>query len=260
MRYTLSARCSNHGVIKGDVTLGAGNDRLENVGGILRGNLSGGDGDDTFILATGRVTGDVNGGAGNDDFDLGQSSVAGHVAGGDGNDIYRVYDADAKIVERAGEGDIDSLYARSDYTLRNNVHIEYLYTISAGVSLTGNNLDNYMLGNSIGGEHLSGGGGKDTLNGQGGADILTGGAGSDSFVFKPGDGVDHISDFTAKGMDQDHVNLTSDFGFDTFDELKSYLSQHGDHVLMNLGFGDKVIFDHVTLSDLSAANFTFDMS
>jgi Ca2+-binding RTX toxin-like protein len=247
----------NRGVIKGNVSLGAANDYVLNAGGVIKGDLSGGDGRDKFTLFSGKVTGDVLGGEGNDDFYLGHGSVGGIVAGGNGDDTYRVDHADAHIVEKANQGDYDALYAETDYQLGKNVHIEYLEANATGISLTGNNLANYIVG-SLGDEHLSGGGGTDVLKGLNGSDILTGGLGSDNFVFQPGDGVDHVTDFTAQGIDQDHINLTPDFGIESFHELKSHLSQHGDNVVMNLSFGDKVIFDHVTLSDLSAANFSFD--
>jgi len=203
------------------------------------------------------VGGDVLGGEGSDDFYLGHGSVGGVVAGGNGDDVYRVDHADAHIVEKAGQGDYDIVYAKTDYQLSKNVHVEYLLADATGISLTGNNLANHMTG-SFGDDHLSGGGGSDILSGLGGFDILTGGAGSDNFIFQPGDGVDHVTDFAAHGLDQDHINLFPDFGIETFHELKSHLSQHGDAVVMNLGYGDKVVLNHVTLSDLNASNFSFD--
>jgi Ca2+-binding RTX toxin-like protein len=50
-------------------------------------------------------------------------------------------------------------------------------------------------------EMLVGTAGHDIINGKAGNDVLTGGAGADTFIFRPGDGADRITDF-ASGTDR----------------------------------------------------------
>src|SRR5207302_1726005 len=66
-----------------------------------------------------------------------------------------------------------------------------------GQSLTGNELDNLIVGGT-GPDILSGGGGSDYLAGYGGGDTLTGGSGSDTFGGTAAElNGDTITDFSA---------------------------------------------------------------
>ena len=77
------------------------------------------------------------------------------------------------MIEAAGQGS-DSVYTYVDYTLTAGQEVEYLRVLgSAALTLTGNELNNILLG----------GVGNDTLNGGGGNDRLEGRDGSDTFVF-----------------------------------------------------------------------------
>lgn len=136
------------------------------------------------------------GSSGNDTLD--GRGGADTMTGGAGNDTYYVDNAGDKVIEAAGGGR-DTVYSSVNYTLAAGQEIETLRVNgSAGLSLTGNELANSLIGSS-GNDTLNGGGGNDTLQGQGGQDRLTGGAGADKFVFNQplvAGNVDTIVDFT----------------------------------------------------------------
>ncbi|MFJ3264034.1 M10 family metallopeptidase [Pseudomonas sp. NPDC086581] len=143
------------------LTGGAGNDILQGFGG--RDLLFGGEGND--ILA-----GDIGGD---------------YLFGGTGNDKYLIFDASATIIEYQDEG-IDSIQIGSDsitsYTLADNVENLLSPSLGSNISITGNNLSNY----------ISLGRGNSTIIGGKGDDILEGGTGSDTYIFNKGDGADLI--------------------------------------------------------------------
>ena len=99
------------------------------------------------------------------------------MVGGDGNDIYYVKQAGDVVTEGVGGG-TDTVNARIDYTLGNNVENLTLYGGSV-IDGTGNSLDNTLSGNSL----------RNTLDGAGGTDTLIGGAGSDRYVVDSTDDV-----------------------------------------------------------------------
>ena len=154
----------------------------------LSDTLSGGAGNDVL---TGDTFGNVLiGNAGNDTLD-GQAG-ADRMEGGIGNDVYIVDNALDVVAETAGNG-TDLVQTSIDYALRANV--ENLSARGAfGLSLSGNDLDNAILG----------GIGNDKLYGRLGKDALTGGAGKDVFVFdsavakKKNANIDSIVDFNVK--------------------------------------------------------------
>ena len=93
--------------------------------------------------------------------------------GREGDDSYLANSNDV-VIENAGQGS-DILYARSDYTLVAGLSIEVLATAdnnaTTALRLTGNELDNYVIGNA----------GANRLDGGGGSDILWGREGDDSY-------------------------------------------------------------------------------
>ncbi|TLD45002.1 MAG: Calcium-dependent protease [Accumulibacter sp.] len=108
------------------------------------------------------------------------NSAANTLAGGLGNDIYGVGTNDL-MIELPGQG-LDEAYTYGDYTLEAGVSVEYVYlNVTAGKTITGNELANYIRGN-IGNDTLNGQGGNDILDGGLGADVLSGGAGDDSYT------------------------------------------------------------------------------
>jgi len=118
--------------------------------------------------------------------------------GGTGNDRYRVDNAGDHVIELAGQG-TDTVFASVSYALDAGSEVEVLRAAagSTGIALTGNELNNIVIG----------GDGDDTITGGGGRDLLTGGAGHDTFVFTAladsaaGAARDKIADFV-EGVDK----------------------------------------------------------
>ena len=77
-----------------------------------------------------------------------------------------------------------------------------------------------VLGGTAGDDVLSAFAGNETLLGGSGNDTLTGGEGDDLFVFRPGDGVDVILDFTAGSGSEDVIDLLA------FDAARPELPLH----------------------------------
>jgi Ca2+-binding RTX toxin-like protein len=233
------------------LTGGLGNDTLDGQNG--SDTLIGGTGDDTYIFAAGDTVIEVSGegidtvqtavthslaanverlvltggtainGTGNDlDNELFGNTAANTLSGGlgadamtggSGNDTYVVENVGDTTVELAGGG-TDLVQSSINFTLAANVE-NLTLTGSAGLSGTGNDLDNVLTGNG-GANSLTGGGGNDTLNGGAGADTLTGGLGDDIYV------VDTLSDVlveaSAEGTDTIQTGLTFSLG-DHFENL-----------------------------------------
>jgi serralysin len=138
--------------------------------GVVIENAVGGSGDDSLIgnavanVLTGNAGNDIlNGGAGADT-----------LIGGFGNDRYVVDQTGDVIVEGAGEGGEDWVFASASYGLTAGAYVEVLGTTwadgTAAISLTGNELAQSIYGNA-GANLLAGGGGADGLNGGFGNDI-----------------------------------------------------------------------------------------
>jgi Ca2+-binding RTX toxin-like protein len=159
----------------------------------------------------------INGAAGNDTLDGGAGLDT--LAGGAGNDTY-LRDASAPdvITENAGEG-TDTVLSSGDYALGANV--ENL-TLSTGLSGSGNELDNVLIGNAAS-NLLSGLAGNDTLGGADGADTLDGGVGNDSIDGGAGDD-----------------RMLGGLGDDTF-----YVDSAADVVVENAGEGTDLVISSV---------------
>lgn len=137
--------------------------------------------------------------AGNDTLDGGPADAT--LAGGIGNDVYivdsapsidqwgRVASTGDVIIEGLNAG-IDTVQSSVSHTLGANV--EHLVLTAAGLSGTGNALNNRLTG-STGSEMLDGGAGHDTLDGGQDADVLVGGTGNDLYV------VDDAGDLVLEG-------------------------------------------------------------
>jgi len=178
----------------------AGDGPFRGIGNGLDNVISGNSGNNR--LNGGRGDDILYGGAGDDVF--ADPWGANRLIGGQGNDTYRITQSGSRIVELAGEG-VDRVFASINFTLRyHSQDLENLKLIGrADLNGTGNGRDNILNGNrgdnaldgAWGDDRLFGRGGDDRLRGDLGDDVLTGGRGHDSFVFRPGDGSDRITDF-----------------------------------------------------------------
>jgi Ca2+-binding RTX toxin-like protein len=102
-----------------------------------------------------------------------------------------------------------------------------------------------------GNDVLNGGKGNDILLGGGGDDVLTGDQGSDIFVFGPGSGHDHITDFEKK----DVIAIDGVSGVDDFSDLT--IISAGKNAVISWGTGDTITLDGYKASKLSEADFSF---
>ncbi len=118
----------------------------------------------------------------------GATGLAQNLAGGGGNDRYYVKNAGAGVFEASGQGS-DTVFAAVNFVLGTNQAIEILQADAGntGLSLTGNNLANTILG----------GAGADRLRGGLGNDIVKGGGGNDIFLF--GSAAEHSPTETING-------------------------------------------------------------
>ena len=112
--------------------------------------------------------------------------------GGAGDDTYIMDLTNDVVVELVGEGTDTIKTSNPSYTLAANVE-NLVLTASGGAKLTGNGLDNSIIGNTA----------SNWITGAGGADRLMGGAGNDNYLYERGDGTDRIieNDPTSGNMD-----------------------------------------------------------
>jgi len=105
-----------------------------------------------------------------------------------------------------------------------------------------------------GSDTLIGGKGDDILVGGGGDDFLTGSQGEDMFVFGPGSGDDHVTDFAKK----DTIAINGVAGVDGFSDLS--IVNVGGSAVISWGTGDSITLDGYKASKLSASDFSFGES
>jgi Ca2+-binding RTX toxin-like protein len=168
--------------------------------------LTGGAGNDTLV------------GNGGNDVLIGGTGVDTSY-GGAGDDYHFVDNAADVVVEAAGEGTNDRVFASVSYTLAAGTEVEMLTTDwhigTDAINLTGNEIANAIYGNE-GANMLSGGGGNDTLVGNGGNDVLIGGTGIDTSYGGAGDDyyfVDNAADVVIEtaGQGSDRVFASASY-------------------------------------------------
>jgi Ca2+-binding RTX toxin-like protein len=199
--------------------------------------LQGSSGSDTLI---GRSGNDVlDGGAGAD-----------RMVAGAGDDTYYVSEAGDLVVELANEG-IDAVHSAVSYTLSANVEQLFLdgsargslpplptlppRAMVAGLTGTGNALDNLLVGNAEN-NVLTGLGGNDTLDGRGGNDTLAGGPGNDRYLFGRGAGRDTIEENDATAGNTDSLVFAHDVHFDQL-----WFRKQGNDLQVSLMGGDDLL-------------------
>jgi len=121
------------------------------------------------------------------------------------------------------------------------------------VNLVGGSEPDILYGHA-GNDTLDGGGGNDYLNGGAGNDILTGGAGNDHFVFKFGDGLDTITDFTPANGGGDIIELHG-YGVTSFSALQSLMTQVGPNIVIAFDDQNHITLDNVTIAQLHSGDF-----
>lgn len=102
---------------------------------------------------------------------------------------------------------------------------------------------------------VDGGAGDDTLWGGGGDDEFTGSDGADVFVFGEGHGDDTVTDFNVEDDTLALMYATTDF--QSAADVEAASSEVNGGVLIDIGGGDSVFLDGLSLSDLSELNYVF---
>ena len=159
------------------------------AGGNFNDTLNGLGGDDKLYGNGGNDL--LNGGSGNDVLNGGTGADV--MLGGTGNDTYYVDDPGDVVTELVNQG-TDTVHTTVSYALSPNVEILIADT-DTGLSLTGNNLDNTIIG----------GDGNDRINGGKGADHMNGGAGNDTYI------VDNVGDMITDTSGIDTVITRIDY-------------------------------------------------
>ena len=118
----------------------------------------------------------------------------------------------------------------------------------------GGNGDDELFGDA-GNDTLIGDNGADRLTGGVGNDVMTGGRGADTFVFASNSGADRITDFDVQGLDV--IRLQGIAGLSSFAAVKAGLSSTSSGAVLTLGTGSSILFEGVSASSFTAANFVF---
>lgn len=211
--------------------------------------FTGGTGSDTVNAGDGTDT--IGGGAGDDQVfgGLGVDSIT----GGDGSNYLRGDDGDDIVQGGAGFDDIngnmgrDSLAGGSGNDWVVGGKDDDIVFGEGGNDLVYGNLGNDTVGGGAGQDTVRGGQGDDLVRGDDGNDILSGDLGNDTL--DGGLGADIFLTFATTGSDKvigfnagegDRVQL---------DPGTTYtLSQDGADVIINLGFGNRMVIEGVQLS------------
>ena len=163
--------------------------------------------------------------------------------GGGGDDSYIVNSISTVVVE-AFDGGIDEVRSSMGFALPDHVENLYLVGNNGSKDATGNALPNIIVGN----------GGNNVITGGHANDILTGGGGADTFVFERGDGSDIITDFQAGTNGRDVVRL-DDYGFSTFEDLRSAMTEVGADTHLALSSFETLVFRDRQVSDFVEDDF-----
>ncbi|WPN44881.1 autotransporter outer membrane beta-barrel domain-containing protein [Pseudomonas sp. P8_241] len=185
---SLAFPAGGSGTVTGNVTFGAGNDKVDMISGVIVGTVLQGDGDDTFTIGAGQVTGAVLQGDGVDNF-LMSGGIIGSLAQGDSPDRFLM--TGGTITGAFEDGDEARMTAgsigRVDMKLDDN-----LFDMSGGEIkgnlVTGFGTDTIILsGGRIGG-NLSVSGGNDRITVTGGEIVgeIRASAGNDTLKWSDG--------------------------------------------------------------------------
>ncbi|TIV25014.1 MAG: autotransporter outer membrane beta-barrel domain-containing protein, partial [Mesorhizobium sp.] len=237
---TLTFPSGGTGQISGNVSFGAGTDRIDMQSGTITGTVDQGDGTDFFTIGAGTVAGNVQQGAGIDDFNMSGGQI-GSLNQGDGLDTFTM--SGGRIVDFFDDG--DHAVMTGGRIGRVNMKLDQNYfNMSGGVIdrnlVTGFDKDTIILsGGTIGG-NISVSGGNDSITiagGTVGGDVLLS-FGADNFVW---DGGGIIYGSVDLGADNDTAKLSN--------LTKANL---GGADALNGGLGtDTLTFDNVTLDGIA---------
>ncbi|NVK42691.1 MAG: calcium-binding protein [Oceanospirillaceae bacterium] len=232
---------------------GAGSDRL--YGGTHNDNISGGAGNDVIYGGHGADT--LDGGAGTDavQYLASGTGVTVNLATGLGSAGQARGDVLSNIENINGSRASDHLIGDDG----NNKFVGYggWDTLEGGAG--DDRLEGWrgkdVLDGGDGDDYLFGGADEDTLTGGAGNDTLVGGTEGDLFIFEAGSGEDVITDFEA---DLDRLDLSATAtDFTDLASLQAATSEVDGGILIDLGGGDTLLLQGLTLSDLATTGIMY---
>ncbi|MEL7232609.1 MAG: hypothetical protein AAGJ85_08885, partial [Pseudomonadota bacterium] len=139
-----------------------------------------------------------------------------------------------------------------DDTITGDANENRLFGLGGNDTLNGEGGDDWLYG-SAGMDILNGGEGFDRFFGGNGADTMTGGGGRDVFYFGFSDGTDTITDFDQDGNDV--LVFQAGSGANAVGDL--IISQQGDDVRIEYGFGGILIIEDQLVSDMTMDDYIF---
>jgi len=182
--------------------------------------------------------------------DVVRNSIGDRIFGGDGQDVVFAEFGFSNDRVFADAGDDIVFSGGGDDQVFGNLGNDFI---------SGESGDDILFGGA-GRDTLQGGSGNDELFGGAGNDLLTGGTGKDTFYFNATGGRDAITDFNVQDDTLFLANTVTDFT-----DLQSVLDAarvsqgftDGPAVTIDLGGGNSLLLNDVTLEDLSSINFIF---
>ena len=168
------------------------------------------------------------------------------LVGGAGDDTYYISDPKTQVVE-AANGGVDTVATWTNHTLEANVE-----NITARA-------DNLTIAGNVGNNILTATGARDVLWGGGGADVfIDAGAGQERFMFAPGGGQEVVMGFQTAAATHDYIGLGG-YGFTTFAQVQSHMTQVGSDTLLTLSTSDAVLLKGVSVASLTASDFLLNV-
>jgi Ca2+-binding RTX toxin-like protein/beta-glucanase (GH16 family) len=169
----------------------------------------------------------------------------GHLmSGGAGDDSYTVSSSGDSVSEAPGGG-IDTVTVKliKGFVMPDNVENIIISSKATGI---GNSLGNLMIGGVY----------SQTFDGGPGDDVMVGKLGADTFQFGPNSGHDVVWDFNS--AEGDNIRLQG-YGFTTFAQVQSAMTQVGSDVILTLDANDQVKFLNTTLASFHAYDFQLEL-
>jgi Ca2+-binding RTX toxin-like protein len=248
------------GVTGNDILSGGGGNDLIQVGTGTH-TLSGGTGTDTLTLhgngtditsAGVSVSLLLQGAA--QDTEQGMMNLSGfeNLSGSTFDDVLTGDNGDNLLAGDSGNDNLSGGAGNDTLYGDGRVTVDHHGTGGSGPIVTIGDVGQLEFPEPTGNDVINGGKGKDTIVGGGGDDTLTGGQDADTFVFGPGSGDDHVTDFAKK----DVIAINGVAGVDDFSDLT--IVNVGGSAVISWGTGDSVTLDGYKASKLSAADFSFD--
>jgi serralysin len=182
-----------------------------------------------------------------------------NVLAGDGNDVIKATINDGRDNYQGGNGNDTVDY--SALTSAVDVRLGPLFGKGQAVGkTTGSQSGDDTLTsveNAIGsaaGDQISGSFVDNVLQGGAGNDLLTGGAGNDTFEFRPGFGLDQVTDFDDAGND---TILFSTAVFADWTAVQNAMSASGADVVITLDAANSITLLGTTLASMTQTDFLF---